>query len=126
MTPVLFDTSAIIAGGAGQDAQQAAISVVTLYELHAGVLAAPDESTRARRLATLTLTERHFESLPVDEGVAQRCATLVAAAHRRGRKPRLADSLIAATASAYRMTLRTGDRDFRAFAGDLDVEIIGG
>lgn len=125
MTPVLLDTSAIIAGDGGRGAQQAAVSVVTLYELHAGVLAAPDETARARRLATLTLVERHFEPLPVDERVAQRCATLVAAAHRRGAKPQLADSLIAATAAVHRMTLRTRDRGFLSFADDLDIEIVG-
>lgn len=55
----LLDTSVLIAQESGRplDADsvpaQTAVSVVTLAELHVGVLAASDTATRARRLATL-------------------------------------------------------------------------
>lgn len=57
--PALLDTSVLIARESGRPLDttlipgETAISVVTLAELHAGVLAAADTVTRAIRLATL-------------------------------------------------------------------------
>ncbi|HEY4894549.1 MAG TPA: hypothetical protein VII01_00535, partial [Solirubrobacteraceae bacterium] len=55
----LLDTSVLIAQESGRRLDvdsvpdEIAVSVVTLAELHAGVLAATDTTTRARRLATV-------------------------------------------------------------------------
>ena len=70
----LLDTSVLIASESGRalDAAllpaEAAISAVTVGELHVGVLAATDVDTRARRLATLEAVA-DVEILPV-AGVA--------------------------------------------------------
>jgi predicted nucleic acid-binding protein len=90
---------------------------VTLCGLHHGVLIA-DERQRPGRLATLTMAERRFRSLPVDERVAPHYGRIVAAARRRGRgRPKTADALIAATAAAHKLTLYTRDEDFRGLDG---------
>ena len=94
-----------------------AISVVTLCELHHGVLVASDER-RPGRLLTLTMVERRFSPLPVDNAVAPRYGRLVAEARRlHGARPRVADALIAATAVANRLPLYVRDRDFERIPG---------
>ena len=57
--------------------------VVTLAELHAGVQAAVDVETRARRMATLE-TIVDVELVPVDEGTGLMCGPR-SPARRRGR-----------------------------------------
>jgi len=47
-----------------------AISIVTLAELHVGVLVTHDPMRRAERLRRLTSIERWFDPLPVDDRVA--------------------------------------------------------
>jgi len=53
----LLDTSVVIAAGAAQLPDEAAISAATLAELHFGVHLAKDESTRALRLRRLAEIE---------------------------------------------------------------------
>jgi len=116
----LLDTSVVIALARGDTVELpdgAAISAVTLCGLHHGVLIA-DERQRPGRLATLTMAERRFRSLPVDERVAPHYGRIVSAARRRGRgRPKTADALIAATAAAHKLTLYTRDEDFRGLDG---------
>ena len=91
---------------------EAAISVMTLAELHVGVLLAKSPKARAQRLRTLGLVERNFDPIPVDDPVARVFAELVADARRRGKHPRVADALIAATALVNDIPIYSQDTDF--------------
>ena len=68
----LLDTSLFIAAESGRRLdgdripEESALSVVTLAELQAGVLAAQDVDVRARRMATLTAVG-DIEVIGVDE-----------------------------------------------------------
>jgi predicted nucleic acid-binding protein len=77
----LLDTSIFIAREAsrplGALPETGAISVVTIAELHLGVLMAQDSATRARRLRTLTAVQNAFEPLPIDAQVAQGSQSLL-------------------------------------------------
>lgn len=111
----LLDTSVVIAAAEGAEMElpdRAAISVVTLCELHHGVLRAGGRE-QSRRIAVLAATERSFEVMPVDSRVAPHYARLMAAsqAGRAGRAP-TADVLIAATAISHALPLYTRDADF--------------
>jgi toxin FitB len=118
----LLDTSVVIAGAHGKVSfaslpSEGAISMVTLCELHHGVLAATDEQ-RPGRLIALDLVQRSFEAIPVDERVAPRFGQLMAGARRvSGARPGVADALIAATARAHNLPILTCDRGFEAFQG---------
>ena len=113
----LLDTSVLIGIEAGRiDARQipdgAAISVITLSELHLGVLAADDPDERGARLNTLLGAERLFDPIPVDDGVARRFAQIVHGLRRTKRRAPVLDALIAATALEHSLVLYTQDRDF--------------
>ena len=116
----LLDTSVFVARETGRPLgplpDEAAISVVTLAELHLGVLMA-DDAVRSRRLATLAHVERMFDPIPVDDAVARAFASLVADARRAGRRPGALDALIAATAVAHDLDLYTQDADFEGLPG---------
>lgn len=122
----VLDTSVFIAGEQGRDLKadllpdQAAISVVTLAELELGVHLASSEATRGRRLRTLQAAQATYVALPVDEAVASAFAELVAAARRAGRRPKIQDTWIAATARAHEVAVYTQDRAL----DDLDVEVV--
>jgi predicted nucleic acid-binding protein len=113
----LLDTSALIGDEqarlpAGLPADgEAAISVITLAELHLGVLAATSDDTRRVRLATLLLAQG-FDPLPVTSDVVEHFAGIVISARNAGRKLRPLDALIAATAAAHNLVLVTQDNDF--------------
>ena len=115
----LLDTSAVIAIADGQPLtlpDEAAVSAMTLAELHIGVLRARTTAQRAGRLRTVAIVERELEVLPIEERVARSFAELVSAARDAGRKPGVADALIAATASAHDLPLYTCDDDFTGLA----------
>ncbi len=115
MTAGLLDTSVVIAVAKGLELdlpERLAISVVTLCELHHGVLIADDEA-RPGRLEVLVQAERTFAALPVDARVAPHFGRLVAAARRRhGARPKVSDALVAATAQSHGLELYTRDRDY--------------
>ncbi len=90
---------------------------MTLAELHYGVLRARDDVTRSNRLRRLALVESEFEPLPIDTDVARAYGTIVAGARAAGRRPHIADALIAATAVAHGLTVYTQDADFQALPG---------
>lgn len=125
MTRGLADTSVFIANEAGRPLRDAdlpdelAISVITIGELRAGVLAAGNAETRDRRLATFTEVLR-LEPLPVDEMVAESWARLRVALRDRRRRMPVNDSWIAATAMALRIPVVTQDADYEPLPG-LDV-----
>lgn len=112
----LIDTSVFIAEESGRPLgalpRMAASSVITVAELHLGVLMADEPSIRAQRLRTLTSVETLFEPLPIDSDVARTFAELVAEARRQGRRPRIMDTWIAATAVAHDLPVYTQDDDF--------------
>jgi predicted nucleic acid-binding protein len=112
----LLDTSVFIAREAGRPLDdlpdEAAISVITLGELHLGVLRAKDGDTRARRLRTLSRVEREFEAIPIDAEVARTFASILADARAAGRRPRAMDAWIAATAVRHGLVVFTQDADF--------------
>jgi predicted nucleic acid-binding protein len=117
--PGLLDTSVFIARETGRrldsDAlpEQTAVSVVTIGELHAGVLAAPDTATRARRLSTLGYASA-VEALPITAEAARRWAELRVRLAEQGRRAKVNDLWIAAVAKANRMDVVTQDDDFDA------------
>jgi predicted nucleic acid-binding protein len=121
----LLDTSLFIGQEQERDLaplpEEAAISVMTLAELHVGVLLAATPKIRAQRLRTLARVERTFDPLSVDDPVARSFAEIVADARRKRRHPRMVDALIAATAVAHDLPLYSQDRDFALMPG---VELV--
>jgi predicted nucleic acid-binding protein len=99
---------------------EAAVSVVTLAELELGVHLARSEEARGRRLRTLQATRATYVALPVDEDVASAFAELVATARRAGRRPKIQDTWIAATARAHEVAVYTQNGDF----DDLAIEAV--
>lgn len=122
----LLDTSVFIADErdrplAGDKLpDEAAISVVTLAELELGVHMAASEAARGQRLRTLQVTRSTYVALPVDEAVASAFAELVATARRTGRRPKVQDAWIAATARAAGVAVYTQDSDF----DELSVDVV--
>lgn len=100
-----------------QPPDDVAISAVTLAELWLGALLADALDERAARLALLSEVQRRFEALPVDDAVARGYGELIAAARRRGVRPRPFDALIAATAMIRNVPVFTRDRDFARIPG---------
>lgn len=121
----LLDTSIVIAADVGGLEGELAISSVTLAELHFGVLVAKTAETRAERLRRLSVLQRQFDALPLDEAVAASYGQIAAAVVQAGRQPRARtmDLLIAATAHAHSARLYTRNPD--DFVGaDKYVEIV--
>ena len=112
----VLDTSVFIAKETGRPLGElpdaAAVSVITLAELHLDVLMAQGSAIRARRLRTLTMVQNAFEPLPIDAEVARTFAELVAEARRHGKRPKIMDTWIAATAVAQDIPVYTQDEDF--------------
>lgn len=119
----VLDTSVLIGEDAPDDVE-AAISVVSLTELHFGVLIATDEDERARRTDRLAAVEATFDPLPVTSEVARAWGRLAAAVGRRGGQPcrRQIDLAIAATAAVEQVPLLTHNiADFQIIADVVDV-----
>lgn len=125
----LLDTSVFIAGETGRSIDlellpdASALSVVTLAELTAGVLAARDTATRALRLATLERLAS-MELLSIDEAAASAWARFRVHLAEAGRRLNVNHVWIAATAVAHGIPLVTLDRDFDALAGQLGLTVI--
>lgn len=117
MTDAIVDTSVLIAREAGRPIrtpalpERLAVSIITIGELRAGVLAAPDVATTDRRLATLLAT-LELEAIPVDAVVAEAWARLRQDLRDRGLRMPVNDSWIAATAIAHGVPLVTQDDDY--------------
>ena len=126
LTRLLLDTSAVIAHADAlrlEPGQTAAISVVTLGELVAGVRLAGDARTRALREARLAAVRSAFEPILVDEIVAQRYGEVLASARASGRTSKATDLLVIATAAATGRALRTLDHAQEQLAMALGVPV---
>ncbi len=102
----------------GQLPDRVAVSVITIGELELGVLAASDDTARARRADTLALA-RESDPIPVTEPIMTEWGRLVIACRHAGihRTVRLTDALIAATAIARGLPIVSQDSDFDQLAG---------
>lgn len=127
----LLDTSVFIALETARPIDAAAlpdesvICPVTIAELQAGVLAATDLATRARRLATLEALA-DIEVLSIDAEVAAAWAHMRVhlAEHRRRVNVNVNDLWVAATAVANGLPVVTQDDDFAPLAGVLELRVI--
>ena len=122
----LLDTSVLIAsdeGGALELPETAAISVITLGELRAGVLRARDAERRSARARRLRAVRAAFAALPVDEDVAERYGEALAAARDLARTAGATDLLVIATAAATGRTLYTLDQAQSGLARELSVSV---
>ena len=124
----VLDTSVWIAAESGRRIDvsglpdEAAVSVITVAELEAGVLAAKDVSARAARLATVNgLSD--IELLPIDAPVARMWARMRVELAERGGRINVNDLWIAATAASLGLPVVTQDDDFRAVEGIAGLEI---
>ncbi len=121
----ILDTSVLIADTAPNDVE-AAISVVSITELHFGTLLARDNDERARRTDRLAVVEATFDPLPVSVEVARAWGRLAAAVAQRGGKPRRRqlDLAIAATATVEQVPLLTVNlADFRIIDDLVDARL---
>ena len=122
MSRGLADTSLFIAQETDRPIEPSAlpdqigVSVITIGELRAGVLAAADVETRDRRLATLGQA-LGLEPIPVDGRVADAWARLRLLLRDRGLRMPVNDSWIAATAMALEVPVLTQDDDYVALPG---------
>ena len=124
MTDALADTSVFVGRESGRDwrgelPERLGVSVITIGELRAGVLAARELATRDRRVGTLG------EALalgphPVTDDVAAAWARLRLALREAGMRMPVNDSWIAATAIALGVPVATHDDDYDGVPG-LDV-----
>lgn len=120
---VLLDTSVLIGAGAPSELE-AAISVVSITELHFGLLVTDDAEERARRADRLAAVESTFDPIPVTLEISRGWGRLAAAVAQRGGKPRRRqiDLAIAATALAEGVPMLTYNlADFEIIKDLVDV-----
>jgi predicted nucleic acid-binding protein len=122
----VLDTSVLIAREQARPLERplpddVAVSVISIAELEVGVLMARDAETRGRRLRTLSEVRLVAGALPIDERTASAYAQLAANVLSEGRKPRIHDTWIAATALVNDAEVWTQDDDFSDFAQAVSV-----
>jgi predicted nucleic acid-binding protein len=121
----LADTSLFVARESGRRLAEVelpdelAISVITIGELRAGVLAAADVLIRDSGLATLA-EALSFNAVPIDQSVAEAWARLRLLLRDAGLKMPVNESWIAATAMTLGVPVVTQDDDY-VEVGDLSV-----
>jgi predicted nucleic acid-binding protein len=117
VTRGLADTSLFIAHESGRVLQESlfpdelGVSIITIGELRAGVLAADDVEIRAVRLATLTRA-LSLDPVDIDDDVAEQWARLRVLLRDSGKRMPVNDSWIAATAMALEVPIVTQDEDY--------------
>ena len=125
----VLDTSVFIASESGRSLdegslpEESAIAVITLAELQAGVLAAKDTQTRARRLNTLE-TLGDIEVLDVDPATALVWAQMRVHLAEAGRRVNVNDLWIAACAASRGLPVVTQDDDFAPVQGIAGLVVI--
>lgn len=100
---------------------RAAISVITIGELRAGVRLAADPDVRAMRQRRLNAVRDLFAPIVVDEAIAEQYGDVLAAARAAGRSSTATDLLIIATAAATGRSLLTLDKKQAAVAEAVSV-----
>lgn len=128
MSDALLDTSVVIAAdesGSLELPERAAISVITLGELRAGVLRARSAANRAVRERRLDALRTAFDALPIDAHVAHHYGEALAWARSKGRASKATDLLIIATAAAADLDLVTLDRAQASVARGVGVRVWG-
>ena len=126
MSRAVLDTSILIAREQQRPLarplpENVAVSVISVAELELGVLLARDSNTRAARLRTLGEVRSLMGALSVDERTASAYAELAAGVIAAGRKPRVNDTWIAATAMVNDAEVWTRDADFSDFEQAVTV-----
>lgn len=117
MTAGIADTSVFIARESGRGVDVTAlpdelgVSIITIGELRAGVLAAVDLDTRDRRLATYSAA-RALDPIPIDEPVADAWARLRILLRDSDQRMPVNDAWIAATAISLGVAIVTQDDDY--------------
>jgi predicted nucleic acid-binding protein len=125
----LLDTSVFIALESGRPLEEhripdeTAVSVVTLAELQAGVLAAADVDVRARRLATLDAVG-DIELIDIDESAARTWARMRVHLAGSGRRVNVNDLWIAAVAASRGLPVVTQDDDFGPVEGVAGLQVV--
>lgn len=121
MAEALADTSVFVAAESGRRLlgerlpDKLRVSVITLAELEAGVLAARTVADRAARLRTLEQVAA-LEPLAVDAAAAAVWARLRVEIHQAGRRVNVNDLWIAAVAIANNLPVVTQDNNFAVLA----------
>jgi toxin FitB len=132
MSRGILDTSILIsqdddAGLAEALPEESSISVVTLAELHYGVLVAKNDEARQHRLRRLGVIEATFQPIPIDPAVARAFAAVAKAVKSAGRqsRARVMDLWIAATALNLGVPLYTRNvEDFEGLANLIEVRVV--
>jgi len=125
----LVDTSVLVAVEKGRPLREealperSAVSIVTVAELRAGVLAASDIESRDRRMVTLEGVAG-AAILPVEARVARAWAAMRAYLVASERRVGANDLWIAATAAAHGIPVLTQDGDFDALSGVEGLTVI--
>jgi hypothetical protein len=123
---IAVDTSTWIAYFQGDSGEDVELLDQALRDSH--VLMPPavlTELTSAPRLSADT--RQAFLGVPlieIEPGYWQRAGELRAKALAKGRKARLGDALIAQSCIDRGLRLLTRDRDFRAFAGAVGLDLV--
>lgn len=121
----LLDTSVFIARESGRPIDEQSlpaegfVSIVTVAELHVGVLAAASTPIRSQRLATLEAVSS-VETLPITADAARHWAELRVRLAEEGRRANINDLWIAAVAQSNDLPVLTQDGDFEV------IEKVGG
>lgn len=132
MSRGILDTSILIAqdedtGLAEALPEESSISVVTLAELHYGVLGAKNDEVRQHRLRRLGVIEATFQPIPIDPTVARAFAAVANAVKSAGRQPRaqVMDLWIAATALSLGVPVYTRNgEDLEGLQSLIEVRVI--
>jgi predicted nucleic acid-binding protein len=125
----VIDTSVLVAVEKGRPLREeglperSAISIVTVAELRAGVLSAPDIESRDRRIVTLEGATRGA-ILPIEDRVARAWAAMRAYLAASGRSVSVNDLWIAATAAAHEFPVVAQDRDYEVLSGVMGLTVI--
>lgn len=107
----LLDTSVLISSWGPPDEDEYAISVVSLAQMHLGVLGSGDTAGLAARVRRLSEVEHEFEPIPVDARIARSYAECADAVAGRNPRPAVFELLVAATARVEGARLYTLNPD---------------
>jgi len=123
MALLVLDTSVLV--GMWPPPARAAVSAVSIGELHAGVeLVAHDPAEERLRRQRLEKVLAAYDVLPVDLDVARAFGGLLALSRRTQGPRNRAELLIAASAVVHGAGLATVDRRLAAFARRAGLDVV--